>query len=170
MNNRALKIKSTVSSPGITVHNLKINNMKKIFTLFAGLLLTAVVFAADRKPVVTINNNSNFKIVVDGKSYFGDDLTLRLSDNFRNVHTIKVYTMKRSIFAKQEKLVDAAAFQLNRNSVAINIDRMGNIKIREAKDSGSFGNKDKYGYKDRDSKSLSKKDGHDRHDSHEKRF
>jgi hypothetical protein len=122
--------------------------MKKIFTLVAGMLLTAAVFAADRKPVVTVKSSKNYKIVIDGKSYFGDNLTLRLDDNFKRSHTIKVFEMRRGLFVNREKMVDAAVFQLDRNDVAISIDWAGNIKIREMKGYGHFGRdgRDDYGY------------------------
>lgn len=116
--------------------------MKKIFTLVAGMLLTAAVFAADRKPVVTINSSKNYKIVIDGKSYFGDNMTLRLDDYFKRSHTIKVFEMRRGFYVKGERQVDAAIFQVDRNDVAITIDRFGNIKIREMKNHGRFGRDD----------------------------
>jgi len=64
--------------------------MKKMFTLLTGLFLTATLMAADRRPVVTINSNNNFKIIIDGKSYFGDNITIRLSELYGNQHSIKV--------------------------------------------------------------------------------
>ena len=122
--------------------------MKKIFTLVAGMLLTAAVFAADRKPVVTINSSKNYKIVIDGKSYFGDNMTLRLDDYFKRSHTIKVFEMRRGLYVKGERLVDAATFQVDRNDVAITIDRFGNIKIREMRGQGHYGWNDKNGRDD----------------------
>jgi hypothetical protein len=117
--------------------------MKKIFTLVAGMLLTAAVFAADRKPVVTINSSKNYKLVIDGKNYFGDNMTLRLDDYFKRSHTIKVFEMRRGLYVKGERLVDAATFQLDRNDVAITIDRFGNIKIKETRGHGRFDWNDK---------------------------
>jgi len=122
--------------------------MKKIFTLVAGMLLTATVFAADRRPVVTVNSSKNYKIVIDGKNYFGDHMTLRLDGYFRTNHTIKVFEMRRGFYVKGERLVDAAIFQVNRNDVAIFIDRFGNIRIREMKAWGRFDKDDKYGRDD----------------------
>jgi hypothetical protein len=134
--------------------------MKKIFTLVAGMLLTAAVFAADRKPMVTINSSKNYKIVIDGKSYFGDNLTLRLDDYFKRSHTIKVFEMRRGFYVKGERLVDVATFQIDRNDVAITIDRFGNIRIREMKGHGRFGKDDKNG----------RDDWNDKGDDHSKRF
>ena len=134
--------------------------MKKIFTLVAGMLLTAAVFAADRKPVVTINSSKNYKIVIDGKSYFGDNLTLRLDDYFKRSHTIKVFEMKRGLYVKGERLVDAATFQVDRNDVAITIDRFGNIKIREMRGRGHYGWNDKNGPDDWNDNGFGKGDEH----------
>jgi hypothetical protein len=113
--------------------------MKRIFTLVAGMLLTAAVFAADRKPVVTINSSKNYKIVIDGKNYFGDNITLRLDNYFKRNHTIKVFEMRRGLYVKGERLVDAATFQVDRKDVVITIDRFGNIRIREIRGRGHSG-------------------------------
>lgn len=107
--------------------------MKKFFTLFAGILLTLAAMAADRRPVVTVKNSKNFKVVIDGRSYFGNDITLRLDNFMGGRHTIKVYEMKRGYFGNRERLVDATSFQAGRNDVLIQIDWFGNIKIREMK-------------------------------------
>ena len=109
----------------------------------AGMLLTVAMFAADRKPVVTINSSKNYKIVIDGKNYFGDNLTLRLDNYFKRNHTIKVFEMRRGLYVKGERLVDAATFQVDRNDVGITIDRFGNIKIREMRGHGRFGGNDR---------------------------
>jgi hypothetical protein len=134
--------------------------MKKIFTLMAGMLLTVAMFAADRRPVVTINSSKNYKIVIDGKNYFGDNITLRLDDYFKRNHTIKVFEMRRGLYVKGERLVDAATFQVNRNDVAITIDRFGNIKIREMR------GRDRFGWNGRDWNDY----GFDKGDDHDNRF
>jgi hypothetical protein len=43
---------------------IKLYKMKKIFTMCLGLALTAAVFAADRKPDVTIISTKKYEIVV----------------------------------------------------------------------------------------------------------
>jgi hypothetical protein len=138
--------------------------MKKIFTLLTALFLTAAVFAADRKPMVTINSSKNYKIVIDGNSYFGDHITLRLDNYFQRTHTIKVFEMRRGLFVKGERLVDAATFQLDRNDVMISINWLGNIRIREIRSYGHFGRDDRYGRDDRDDH------GYDKGNDHGRRF
>ncbi len=146
--------------------------MKKIFTLVAGTLLTAAVFAADHRPMVTLINNGNFRVVIDGKSYFGNNMTVRLdnyysnpygdfygnsnfygsgySNNYGDRHTIKVFEMRRGFFVR-ERLVDATTFQVGRNDLMIHIDRFGSIDIREMRGFGRF-DRDYRGWDNRDNR------------------
>ena len=126
------------------------NTMKKMFTLVAGLLMTALVFAADRRPTVTVKSQKNFRIVIDGKSFFGNSTTIRLDDYMSNDgrygnsdgrygnnagrHTIQVFEMQKvGFFGRRqvERMVSSTAFRVNRNDVLINIDYFGNINVRE---------------------------------------
>lgn len=109
-----------------------------MFTLLTGLFLTLTLMAADRRPVVTINSNNNFKIVIDGKSYFGDNITIHLSELYGNQHSIKVYEMRRGYFGRTERLISKSFFQTGRKDVMIHIDRFGNISIREKKNKGRY--------------------------------
>lgn len=117
--------------------------MKKIFTLIAGMLFAATLFAADRRPVVKINSSKNYKIVIDGKAYFGNNNTISLDRFNGGRHTIKVFEMKRGYFGGREKLVSSSIFMVNRNDVVINIDWFGNISIREKKNYRHFGDNDR---------------------------
>ena len=112
--------------------------MKKIFTLFAGLLMAVSLFAADRRPVVKVNSSKNYKIVIDGRTYFGDDLTLSLDRGYGGRHSIKVFEMRRGYFGQREKLVASSSFQVDRKDVLINIDWFGNISIREKRNQGRY--------------------------------
>src|SRR5512147_2024101 len=108
--------------------------MKKIFTMCLGLVFTAAVFAADRKPDVTIVSMKKYEIVVDGKTYFGSGHTMNI-DNLRNGrHNIQVFEINRgfSIF-KRKQLVASQSFMLRNNDVKITIDRFGNLSINELK-------------------------------------
>jgi hypothetical protein len=125
--------------------------MKKMFTLVTGLLFAAALMAADRRPVVTINSNNNFKIVIDGKSYFGDNITIRLSDLYGNNHSIKVYEMRRGYFGRTERLISKSFFQTGCKDMMIRIDRFGNISIREKRNNGRYDRHDDWDrYDDRD--------------------
>ena len=123
---------------------IKLYKMKKIFTICLGLALTAAVFAADRKPDVTIISTKKYEIVVDGRTYYSNSRMMNI-DNLRNGrHTIQVYDMSSnrgfSIFQKK-RLVASKAFQLRNNDVKITIDRFGQLSITEDR----FGRDSKYG-------------------------
>ncbi len=110
--------------------------MKKIFTLAAGLLMTVLVFAADRRPTVTVNSMKNYKIVIDGRAYFGSNQSINLSNLYDGRHTIQVFEMRGSILSRRqpvERMIASSAFRLNRKDVVINIDYFGNISVREMK-------------------------------------
>ena len=120
--------------------------MKKIFTLTVGLLMAVAMFAADRRPSVTISNMSRkYEIVIDGRSYSdgrvysdgrgysGGGTEIRLPDAFGGRHTIKVYEQTRGFFGFGKRLVDVATFKLINNDVLINVDRFGQITIREVR-------------------------------------
>jgi hypothetical protein len=129
-------------NPVITSHQIKFNDMKKIFTLTVGILMTAVMFAADRRPTVTINSSRNFQIVIDGRiysgandgrMYSGGSNEIRLPEAFGGRHTIKVFEQSRGFFGRSSRMVDVATFKLINNDVIINVDRFGMISIREVK-------------------------------------
>jgi len=119
--------------------------MKKIFTLVTGLMIAAVVMGAGHKPIVSLNNSKNYKVVIDGKTFFGSDMNIRLASFHKGMHHIKVYEMKRGFFGRTERLIDSETFLLGRRDVRIVIDRFGNINIREVKDKRRIGKDDRYG-------------------------
>ena len=151
--------------------------MKKIFTLFAGLLMAAAVFAADHRPTVFVNSSRNYKLVIDGRTYFGSSfMAINLDNSFGNsygnygsygsydrrvsrMHTIKVYELRRGFFVR-ERLVDAATFMVGRNDIMIKIDPFGQIRIREMKDFGRYDRNDRdgRGWNDRDGRSWNEMD------------
>jgi hypothetical protein len=134
--------------------------MKKIFTLIAATFLTVALFAADRRPVVTLKASRNYEVVIDGRSYSGSSI-LNLSNIRSGQHTIKVYEMSRGfMYRKAKRLVDASAFQVRNNDVDISIDFRGQIRITEDR----FG-RDKWNDKrDNDRDNDYGRDQRDRHD------
>ncbi|HEX6847750.1 MAG TPA: hypothetical protein VF144_12270 [Chitinophagaceae bacterium] len=128
---------------------IKRYSMKKIFTMCLGLVLTAVVFAAERKPDVTIISMKKYEIVIDGKSYFSNDRMMNINNLRNGRHSIRVYEMNNRSFSifKRKQLVASKTFQLRNNDVRITIDRFGHLVITEDR----FGRGDKFGKdKDRD--------------------
>lgn len=123
--------------------------MKKIFTLTMGVLLSVALLAADRRPVVTISSVKNFKVVIDGRSYFGTDMTISLTNLYHGRHSIQVYEMRRGYFQNRERLLNSSTFFLTGKDILIRIDWFGNISIKERKGYRRFGNNDHRGW-DRD--------------------
>jgi hypothetical protein len=118
--------------------------MKKIFTLVLGLMFTVAMFAADRRPTVTVTSTKRYAIVIDGKQYFTNGNTINISSLFNGRHDVKVYKMKRGFFMNAKKLVASSNFQLRNSDVKINIDRFGQLQISESR-SGRDWNDHDYG-------------------------
>ena len=140
---------------------IKLYKMKKIFTMCLGLALTAAVFAADRKPDVTIISMKKYEIVIDGKTYCSNSRMMNI-DNLRNGrHSIQVYEMNNRGFSifQRKHLVTSRSFQLRNNDVKITIDRFGRLTITEEK----FGRDDRFG---KDNRDWDDRNGQDQRDDH----
>ena len=107
--------------------------MKKIFTLALGLMLTVAMFAADRRPTVTVTTAKRFAIVIDGRQYFTNGNTINISSLFNGRHDVKVYKMKRGFMMNTRRLVASSSFQLRNRDVNIDIDRFGQLQISESR-------------------------------------
>lgn len=109
----------------------KLNIMKKIFTLLTGLFLAVAVMAADRGPDLTIRSAKNYKIVIDGRTFFSRNSVLRINNLPRGMHNIRVYEMKRGrgSFGNRERLVSSTSFRMNKKDVRILIDNAGRINV-----------------------------------------
>lgn len=112
--------------------------MKKIITLVSFLLLAISLMAADRRPVVTVNSMTNYKIVIDGRPYFSNNNSIRISHLQSGRHSIQVFEMRRGYFERRERLVASTSFGLRKHDIKIMIDRFGNISIREKKRNNRF--------------------------------
>ena len=132
--------------------------MKKIFTMCLGLILTAAVFAADKRPDVTIVSAKKYEIVIDGKTYFSNNRKMNIDNLRKGRHSIQVYEANKgfSIF-KRKQLVASKTFQLRNDDVKISIDRFGHLTIIEEK----FGRGNRY---DNDQRGWDDRDRNDRND------
>jgi hypothetical protein len=150
---------------------IKLYKMKKIFTMCLGLVLTAAVFAADRKPDVTIISMKKYEIVVDGRTYYSNSRMLNI-DNLRNGrHTIQVYDMNNRGFSifQRKQLVASTSFQLRNNDVKITINQFGRLSITEDK----FGRDGRYGDDNRgwdDHNGIDQRDDHNGRNSRDRNF
>ncbi|MEO8404774.1 MAG: hypothetical protein ABI480_09270 [Chitinophagaceae bacterium] len=143
--------------------------MKKIFTLAIASLLTLSMFAADRKPSVTLTTTKKYEVVIDGRSYASAiGTTMNVSNMYNGRHTIKVYALKNNgFFSKQKKLVSSSTFQLTRNDVNISVDRFGSVNVQEQRASTRYD--DRNDHKDWNDKGGRNNDRNDHNDQHDQR-
>jgi len=124
-----------------------------------GLVLTAAVFAADKRPDVTIISAKKYEIVIDGKAYFSNSRVMNI-DNLRSGrHTIQVFEMNRGGFSifKRKQLVTSKAFQIRNKDLKITIDRFGHLMITEER----FDRDNKYGKDQRNDKDWDQRNDKD---------
>ena len=106
-----------------------------------GLILAAAVFAADKRPDVTIVSAKKYEIVIDGKTYFSNNRMMSIDNLRKGRHSIQVYETNRSFsLFKKKQLVASKIFQLRNDDVKITIDRFGHLTIMEEK----FGRGNRY--------------------------
>jgi hypothetical protein len=119
--------------------------MKKIFTLTLGLLFTLAIFAADRRPIVTVTSARKYEIVIDGRHFTsGRGSTISISNLFNGRHDIQVFEMNRRFFMHTKKLVASSNFQLRNNDVQIAIDRFGQMQIVQSRSGRDWDDHDRY--------------------------
>lgn len=109
-----------------------------MFTLVSGLLMAVALMAADRRPVVTVNSMDNFRIVIDGKTYFSNRNSIHIANLNRGQHSIQVYEMRRGFYDRRERLVSSTSFFLKKQDLRILISRTGQLRIREIRNWGRF--------------------------------
>jgi Domain of unknown function (DUF4476) len=121
---------------------LKTKCMKKIFTLFASLILGIAVFAADAKPksMLTVKSNdlSDVRVVLDGKRFESGSNTVSIQDLNAGIHTIKVYRQKMNGFfnikGKRYEVVYSTSLNIKPATlIKITIDRNGRTSMEESK-------------------------------------
>lgn len=118
--------------------------MKKIFTLIAASLFTTLLFAADRKPIVTLNSSRGYEVVIDGRSYFSDYGTINLSNIGFGQHMIKVFEVSRGYrFMKTKRPLAVSSFSVRNNNVSITIGFRGQIMIKESRMQEVWGRDDR---------------------------
>lgn len=105
--------------------------MKKLYTLAVLMMFAVAAFAADGRPMVTVRSNDHYKIVIDGRAFYGHNNVFDLPDVRQGRHTVKVFEMRRGLFGFREVLVDATTFYVNYNDIVIGVNNWGNINIQE---------------------------------------
>lgn len=115
--------------------------MKTFFTLLTSLFMSIAVFAAPRpQSILTIKSadNSDIRVVVDGKRFEPNDNAIMLRGINDGYHTIKVFKQKSSGFfnlsGKRYELVYNTSINLKRRThLQITIERNGRISMNETK-------------------------------------
>jgi len=138
--------------------------MKKIFTLVLGLMLTVAMFAADRRPTVTVTSARTFEIVIDGRHYmpnYGN--TVSISNLFNGQHNIQVYQLRPGFLMRTKRLVASSSFQLRNSDVQINVDRFGQLQIIQSRFGRDWNDRDNHGrgYGQQDGRGYDQHGGHD---------
>ena len=146
--------------------------MKKIFTLVLGLMFTVAMFAADRRPTVTVTSARTFEIVIDGRHYmpnYGN--TVSISNLFNGQHNIQVYQVRPGFLMRSKRLIAASSFHLRNSDVQINVDRFGQLQISQSRfgrdwndhgrDGRGYGQQDGRGYGQQDGRGYDQHGGHD---------
>jgi hypothetical protein len=114
--------------------------MKKIFTLFATLILTLSLFAAahPRASRLTIKSEdrSDIRVVIDGRRFEPYDFHMTISDMQPGYHSVKVYRERNfgifTIFGQRYDVVFSnSMFIKPYSNVMISIDRFGRAQVFE---------------------------------------
>jgi hypothetical protein len=105
--------------------------MKKMLTLIAGFAIAITVMAADRRPMLTINNQTNYTISIDGQYFNGGYNSIPMDRLSGYRHTVRVYEVNRGFFGRRERLIATTYFQSGRDDMSIFVDRFGNVTVRE---------------------------------------
>jgi hypothetical protein len=105
------------------------------------------MFAADRRPTVTVTSARTFEIVIDGRHYmpnYGN--TVSISNLFNGSHNIQVYRLKPGFLMRSQRLVASSSFQLRNSDAQINVDRFGHVQIMQSRFGRDWNDRDRDGY------------------------
>ena len=118
--------------------------MKKIFTFLVGSLVTVASFAADHRPTMNVDNNSYYRVFVDGRPVYTDFNGGDVCDISYGRHTITVLEDRGgNFFWRRSRIVSTSDFRVDGDDrrIFINIDRAGCIHIgkTEFRDDRDYG-------------------------------
>jgi len=119
--------------------------MKTIFTLLASLIMSVAVFAAGAKSksmlTVKSNDQSDVRVVLDGKRFESGSNSIMIRDLNSGYHTIKVYRQKNNgffnIIGKMYEVVYSTSLHVKQGThIMITIDHYGRTSVQETKIKG----------------------------------
>src|SRR5688572_17034841 len=116
--------------------------MKRIFTLFASVLMSIALFAAAPRPnsMLTIQSLSrgDMKVVIDGRQFDPRNNFMRLQGIQPGYHKIAIY-MERTgghfnhLGRRYERVFSSSITVRNRTNLTITIDRNGRPSLKESR-------------------------------------
>lgn len=129
---------------------LKTKRMKTFFTFLSCLFMSVAVFAAAKpQSMLSIKSadNSDIRIVLDGKRFEPNDNVIMLRGIDDGRHTIKVFRQKRNglfnLSGKAYELVYNAAINVKKKThLFITVERNGRITMQENKIKGDWAGQD----------------------------
>jgi DMSO/TMAO reductase YedYZ molybdopterin-dependent catalytic subunit len=119
--------------------------MKKAFTFLMAAMLGIVIIASaqvnDQVNAVTLANNSNYEVQIDGRVYNANN-TYTINNLAAGNHLVSVYQVSSGgIFSKRNKsLISSKQFTSGNGSVNITVNQSGQISINRNR--GGSGNND----------------------------
>ncbi|RYY58951.1 MAG: DUF4476 domain-containing protein [Chitinophagaceae bacterium] len=142
--------------PILDPEDLKLKNMKTIFTLLASTLMSVSLFAAEAKPSGSIfvksNDNSKIRVVLDGKKFEPNDDAVIITGITQGFHNVIVYKQRNNGFFNQrsskfEVVYNGSVDVKRRTSHNITIGRNNQVTMNAMKETnGRQGNE--YDYND----------------------
>jgi hypothetical protein len=120
--------------------------MKKIFTLVLISFFTLAAMAFDRRPTLSIKNNTHYKVIIDGRVMRNDyDGSYEIRNMKLGRHTVTVIEEKNSMFfGRRDRVVSRTDFKVDGNDrrILIYVGRSGNVNIRKDESGNSRNNRD----------------------------
>jgi hypothetical protein len=122
--------------------------MKTIFTLFASLLVSVSLLAADLRPksAITIKSfdRGDIRVVIDGRRFEPNDNYLRIQSLEAGYHNVKIYRQRNigmfNVFGRMYEIVFNNSIAVRpRTNVLIFVDRFGKTTVNETRMNGGFG-------------------------------
>jgi hypothetical protein len=126
--------------------------MKTIFTLFASLLVSLSLLAADIKPKSTLtiksSDRGDIRVIIDGRRFEPTDNYLRIQGIEAGYHNVKIYRQRNAglfnIFGKMYEVVFSSSLSIKpRSNVLISVDRFGRTTVNESRTIGRNGREDR---------------------------
>lgn len=120
--------------------------MKKFFTLVLISFFTLAAMAFDRRPTLSIKNNTHYKVIIDGRSMRNDyDGSFEIRNLSFGRHTVAVIEEKNSLFfGRRNQVVSRTDFKVDGNDrrIMIYVGRFGDVNIRKDESGNGRNNRD----------------------------